>query len=155
MNNKSGFSAIELIIVIGILSLLSVGFLSAYRAFNEKRSLEVGAENVASLLKQAHSLTLSSKNDDVYGVHLETARAVLFKGSVFVEPNPDNVEYIMPPLVLITQIMLMGSSSNVVFERLSGETSQYGTTTLSLTTNASSTKNIIINQTGLIEFIDD
>lgn len=151
MPKTSGFTFIEVLIIIAVIGILSVSVFSVYREFNNSRSLEVSVQNVASLLKEARSLTLSSKDDSVYGVHLEEDRAVLFKGTTYSTSSADNVEYIVSGLVTATST-LTGGGNDVVFERLTGETTTFGTTTLWLTSDASSTKNIIIKETGIIEF---
>jgi len=151
MSKTSGFTLIEILIIVAITGLLSVSVFSIYRGFNKNRSLEVSVQNIASLLSEARSLTLSSKNDSVYGVHLEESKAVLFKGTTYSTSSSDNIEYIISGLVSATST-LNGGVVDVVFDRLTGETTAFGTTTLWLTADASSTKNIIIRETGIIEF---
>jgi len=147
-----GFTLIEILVVIVILlSLVGVSF-SAFLNFNKHAAFEVGVHSVVNFLKEARSLTLASRNAEVYGVHFEATRIVLFAGDTFSEPNPDNREYEFKSDVELTTISLTGGGSDVVFDRLTGETAQFGTTTLSRISDASTTKDIIINGTGIVEF---
>ena len=146
-----GFTLLEILIIAAIALFLAIGSFSVYGNYNKSRSLEVSAQNIASLLKTARSKTLASNDASVFGVHFETSRAVLFKGATFSEPNVDNREYRLPGVVTISTINLNGGGNDIIFERLTGETQQFGTTTVSLT-DSSKERNITISATGIIEF---
>ena len=71
--------------------------------------------------------TLSSKDFSQYGVHFEEQKVVLFKGAIFTEPNSNNKEVKISSPVEIYNISLNGGGSNVVFQKLTGKTNEYGT----------------------------
>lgn len=146
-----GFTLLEILIVLAIsLSLVSV-FSSIYLSFNKHVAFDAGAQVTVNFLKEARSLTLASRNADVYGVHFEATRIVLFTGSTFSEPDPNNREYKFKSDIQLTTINLTGGGSDVVFDRLTGETAQFGTTTLSRISNPGTTKDIVIKETGIVE----
>ncbi len=141
----------ELVVVIGILALLSLITFQLFRTFTSAESLMKDARQVISELNKAQSLTLSSKDADQYGVHLETSRITLFKGSSYISTSTSNISTTLSPLVRISPISLAGGGSDVIFQRLTGETTQTGTITLSLVSSASTTKSITIYATGVSE----
>lgn len=151
MYKKNGFTLIEILIIIAIAIIITVGSISVFVNFNKNKALEISTQNITSLLKEARSLTLASKNANVYGVHLQADKAILFEGSNFSSTSPNNREYNLPSNIKITSINLNGGGNDVLFNRLTGETDQFGTTTTSLL-NSSSSKNIIIENTGIVEF---
>ncbi len=137
---SKGFSFMELVVVIGILALLSLITFQLFRTFTSAESLMKDARQVVSELNKAQSLTLSSKDADQYGVHLETSRITLFKGALYISTSTTNISSTLSPLVRISPISLAGGGSDVIFQRLTGETTQTGTITLSLVSSASTTK---------------
>lgn len=152
MYNKRGFTLLEILMVISISAILMIGGMSSYSHFTKKKSLEITTQTIASYLKDARSFTIASKGDTTYGVHFEADRVVLFSGSSFIEPSADNREHELPGNIEISVIDLNGGGSDVVFDRLTGATSQYGTTTVSLFADITDTRDIVIEATGIVEF---
>lgn len=149
---RSGFTLIEVLVAISIsLLIISVSF-SVFSSFNRDRAMDVGRENIVSMLKIARSNTLASKDDDVYGIHFASSTVTLFKGSNYVSSDSNNIVHTFPRFIEISVIDLIGGGSDVIFNRLTGETNQYGTTTLRLISNPTVTIDITIKNTGLSEF---
>lgn len=147
----SGFTAIEILVAIAIVVLLSVITFTSFSNLNRKEILDKESLKILSVIQDARSLTLSSKNSSQYGVYFEEDRIISFAGSTYNSSNPNNLETTLSSRVSITSIALNGVVSEVVFERLSGKTSQFGTVTLSLVSDSSLTKTIRIFETGLLE----
>jgi prepilin-type N-terminal cleavage/methylation domain-containing protein len=147
----SGFTLIEILVVIAFIALLSTITFQSFRALNDKEALDKDAHGILSLMLEARSLTLSSKNANQYGVHFESDKAVIFTGGVYDANASDNVVMDLNHGVRITDIDLQGGGNEVIFTRLTGNTSQYGTTTISLLADSSKTKSIVIFQSGLSE----
>ena len=149
---RDGFTLIEVLIVIIISGFLVVGSLAVFSNFNDKKAFEVSTQGVVNLLKDAKSNTLASKDSTVYGVHFETSRAVFFKGSTFSDPDPFNRIYTMPADIELSSIIINGGGSDIVFDRLTGETQQFGTTTISRISDPSVTIDIVVGATGVVEY---
>ena len=149
---RNGLTLIEVLIVIAISAFLTIGSLAVYSNFNKGKAFDAGIQGVVNLLKDAKSSTLASKDATVYGVHFETSRAVFFKGSTFSEPDPFNRVYTMPADIELSSIVINGGGSDIVFDRLTGETEQFGTTTISRISDPSVTKDIVIGATGVVEY---
>ncbi len=146
---KKGFTLIELLVAIAIIGALAAILVSALSNFRAFANLTEAHVTILGFLRDARSRTLASKENNVYGVHFETGKAVLFKGAVFNSGDPSNEEYLLPPKVSITSISLTGGASETVFTRLMGTTTASGTITLS--NSDSATKVITIFSTGSIE----
>ncbi len=149
LKNKRGFTAIEILIgIVVVVIIFSVAY-GPLRSFRDAQVLASDTENLLSLLKEARSQTVFSKNSSQYGVHFESGRAVLFQGTVFGEPNANNKEFRLNSNLSISNWSLNGGGQDVVFERLTGKTGQFGTVTASLKNNPSKVKIITISETGI------
>ena len=82
---------------------------------------------------------------------MEANRLVFFKGNVFAEPDITNEESTVQSNVSITEINLNGGVADVVFERLTGNTTAYGTLVIEAVSNASTTRTINIYQNGTMD----
>ncbi len=146
--NNYGFTLLEILMVIAIMGILITIIISSFSILNKSQALEKSVRQGASIVSQARSLTLSSKEDSNYGVHFESSTLTLFKGSTYSALDGSNITTSLNNLVLITNIALTGGGSDVVFERLNGSINTPGTITYTL---GSKTKSLTISGTGLIE----
>jgi len=148
--NLRGFTLIEIIVVISIAMLVTVIAYTSFSNLNRSQALDKELLSVVSILNEARSLTLSSKNDSQYGVHFEVDKVVLFTGSVYTSGASTNISTNLNPAVSITAIAL-GGGSDVVFQRLSGNANQTGTVTLTLKASPGTSRTVTIFATGIIE----
>lgn len=146
-----GVSMVEILVVIAILSILSVMTFQTFWKMNSTKAIETDAFRVLLELQEARSLTVSSKNADQFGVHLATSSVILFEGASFVSGSSTNVTTTLNPAVIVSSTTLAGGGADVIFKRLSGETSQNGTVTLSLVASSTVKKTITIYKTGVVE----
>lgn len=147
---RAGFTLIELLIVVVIIAAVTTIVLGALARFNRTQALIAAAEGSVALLSEARTLTLASKNANVYGVHFATSSVTRFTGSLYSEGASDNEVYMLPASVEITDIKL-GGGSDVVFERLTGKADTAGTVTFTLTADATKTRVVTINIAGIVE----
>lgn len=110
-----GVSLVELLVAIGIISILfTVGWLALPR-WRTESELDLWASEAKVSLYQAQSQTV---NGIPSGVYFETGRFVLFQGDAFVEGNPKNQENQLPASLNIISISL--PDSTVTFEKVTG-----------------------------------
>src|SRR3989338_9633466 len=143
-----GLTLLELLVALVILVMLGVLAIQPLAKFRTNEALDTATTQILSTINEARQNTLASKNDTVYGVHFAESQVVLFEGAVFSPSDPDNKEYNLDNSVHISDISISGGS-NVVFERLTGETSNIGHVTLSGTSQDVGERTISINGTGL------
>jgi len=145
-----GFTIFEIIISLSIFLILAVIVVSSFSSFRNNQELTNAVQKTINLLNLARSKTLSSEGSSQYGVHFESSRIVLFKGASFSESSPDNNVAVFSSLIEISAINFNGEGNNLVFQRLTGKTDNYGTITLRIKSDISKTKIIDIKNTGIV-----
>jgi len=146
----SSFTLIELLVVIAIIGIIGATVVVLPPRLQQSASIDASTENVVSALLEARTKTLASKDDYAYGVHVETAKIVVFKGASYSSSSPDNEITLLPADVSITAIALAGGGSDVLFNRLTGDTNQNGTITLRLVADTAHGRVISVTKTGLV-----
>ena len=149
--SRNGFTLIEVLVAIVILAVLTTVVFSALVRFNRAQALTSATESIHAALNEARSLTLASKSRTVYGVHFDMGSTTLFQGAMYTSTDPNNEVIMLSNAVIISSVSLEGGGQDVVFDRLTGKTSQYGTITLSLTADATKTRTVTIDTSGIIE----
>ena len=147
LNFKRGFTALETFIVLSVAILLIVIVLPSFQAMRNNQVLKATASEVVSALDQARSQALSSIDSSEYGVHFELNEIIIFKGTTFSSPDPNNENISITSPASISSINLTGGAVDVYFDRLSGAPNKTGTITISISTFS---KVIIISATGAI-----
>lgn len=145
-----GFTVLEIIIVIGIFSVISALGIQPLLALKNKNALIRAAEEGASLLAEARARTLSSKNASRYGVRFAPDRTVLFRGDSFSANDPENETVFLRPAILSPLVSLSGGGVDVIFKRLTGETDEYGTIVFWLKKNPEMMRTITVEKTGVV-----
>src|SRR3989344_2395457 len=86
-NSRTGFTLFEIVIVISILSILAAVSIASFTVMQKRSDVEIAAQEFAGILKLAQNKTLSSENDSVYGVFINTAASphqyTLFRGATY------------------------------------------------------------------------
>jgi hypothetical protein len=118
-------------------------------AFRSGKALQAVAESTLSLLNEAQNSTLSAKDSYSYGVHFESSEITLFRGVAYSNSDPNNRTVDIDGAVEISNISLVGGGQDVLFQRLTGKTSQSGTITIRLKSDTSKTKTILIEASGV------
>ncbi|MDP3996124.1 MAG: prepilin-type N-terminal cleavage/methylation domain-containing protein [bacterium] len=146
---KKGSTLVELIITVAVLAILVTISFFVFGGFNRRQSLEQKTATAISFLTEAKTLTLSSRENTVYGIHFEEELMVRFKGETYDPDDSSNHATSVGPTVSISDISLSGGGSEVVFKRLSGETDNYGTITFS--TPQGESKTVTVHASGVVE----
>lgn len=152
MNLKltKGFTLIELLMVMGVMGVIGAIVFTSFLKLRDTQALSKDTETIVAVLREARNQTLSSKNASVYGVHFSATSTVFFVGSTYSAGAATNKTYPLNSGDNILTISLAGGGSDVVFQRLSGETSQNGTVVIS-SSKLSYTKSVVIYKTGVTE----
>ena len=149
-NKTKGFTVVELLVSLAIMAVLAVVVFSTFINFRKNEALVMDAETIVSVLRQARNQTLTSKNSSSYGVHIIASKITIFSGTSYVSGNSGNQDFVLSNTDTILTISLTGGGSDVVFQRLTGETSQNGTVTVS-SPGLNQTKTVTIYKTGLVD----
>jgi len=151
MKNKSGFTLIETMMVVAITAVASTVSLFSFSDYGSTEALSKDQGRIVSVLEKARAMTLDSLNSSQYGVHFGTSTVTIFPGAAYSSSNASNIVTELNSKVIISDIKLYGDGPDVVFNRLSGETNQFGTTTISLASATSTTRSVTVYRTGLIQ----
>lgn len=145
----AGFSLLEILLALGVMTIIAVIGLSSLFRFNAAKALDVEIGKTLSLLSKARSLTIAAKDGKSFGVHFEERKAVLFSGASYDPNDASNEMQSFNNEVKISATALAGGGAEVLFKKLSGATNQSGTITLALVRDPSKTRVITIAPTGL------
>lgn len=124
----------------------------SFSSFRNRQVVRNTAEEVVALLNEARTTTLLSKSSTYYSVHIESSRAVLFTGGTFDTNAASNKVFTFDTLVTApsASVSLNGGGSDVKFDRLTGDTSNYGTIQVNLVSDSTMKKIITINKLGVV-----
>lgn len=150
MYREKGYSFLEIIIVLAIMSFVLLFTTDVFLFFGKNKALYAETERVISIINEARSKTISSKNASEYGAHFEQTKIVSFKGTVFNSFDPNNKEVFFSEGVEIYNISLNGGSADLFFKKFTGGTDMYGTISLRLKRDNSKIKIIKISQSGIV-----
>ncbi len=146
-----GFTLIEIITVVGILLIITATAIPAYRNFQKQSDLINTTEEIINVLRLAQSKTLASEQASQWGIHFLASEYILFKGADYDSRDSSfDKNYIVPSLVEIHEVDLKGAGFDVVFERIIGQTNQFGSISLRLKANTLETRTIIVESSGQI-----
>ena len=152
-NKNKGFSMVEVVIAVLIVGIISGVAIFAFSSLKNKQVLQNEVNNLISILEETRSLTTSGKEALNYGIFFEpnSNRTVQFRGDVYDPNSPTNKEYLLAPSVLILEVNLNGGGTEVVFERLKGETNDFGSIVLGLVDATTTKETVEVYQTGTIK----
>lgn len=145
-----GVTLLEILVAIGIISLIGSLILSSFSQFRARKTLDATVESTLASFSRAHLDTISSLNDKRYGIHIESDKTVYFIGTTYSAIDPTNVVYKLSPAIEIANITLNGGVSDIVFDKLTGGTSQYGTFEIRVKSDIIQKYIITINGTGAV-----
>lgn len=146
---QKGFSIIEILVVLALMTVLISITLVAFVSSRKNESLKSDTETVVQILQQARSQTISSKNASSYGVNFATSSLTLFPGTTYSSSNSANLVTALTKNTTISTT-LPGGTSALVFNRITGEINQSSTVTIVVSNDTSSTT-IKVYKTGIIE----
>jgi len=147
---EKAFTLIEILVVIAVITILVAVIVGVYSSFRSKIDLDTNSQMILNTLRLAQSKTLASEGASNYGVHFEQEKCVLFKGNVYNPVAPDNRFYDFSSRLEIPAlgISLNGGGGEVIFDRITGYTSQFGTIKLQLKKDTNKYRIIKIEKSG-------
>ena len=140
----------ELLVVICIMTIiLSISFYF-FSGLSKKEALEKDVAGLTAFIRNARLLAVASKDAMPFGIHLENDKVILFEGNVYTAGGANEKVMTFSPQVYMHSYALNLGSPDIVFARLNGNTLNFGTITLSLKDNSTSTT-VTILRTGVIQ----
>lgn len=148
-NRERGFTAVELLIVLSIITVLATVSSLAFKSMRDAQAIVIAADNAGHALRSARNATLASLAGSVYGVRFESSRVVRFTGSTYASSSASNIAYQFPGGITAAY-SFTGGVAQVTFARLTGEASATGTILFS-DAQSGATSSLMIAKTGLID----
>lgn len=153
-NNQSGFTLIELVVVMGIIFMLfgfvSFNLIGVQRKVSVNSTVDVLISDMASQQTKAMlGVGLSSGNS--YGIYFEDNKYTLFDGTIYSSSDPNNFTVSLSPGILFTNITF--PSNSIVFSPRSGEMKDFsnGQNTITIfDSEGTKTETITINKYGVV-----
>ena len=144
---RRGFTALEIVIVVSILSLL--GSLSLVSFLNARRvqDLVTAGNDLVVVLRLAQQKAASGEGGSAWGVRLEQGQYVMFQGTSYAVAATTTV-YALPPRVEIADIALWGGGQEVIFSGVEGATLQQGTLVVRVRESAAQAFAITVDSSG-------
>lgn len=149
-NSSKAFTLIEILISIGILSIILGISLTTFKAITKQQNLDRDVEAAGSYILRARNQTITGEDNSQYGIHFSSTSVTLFKGTTYVAASSTNLEFNFNNRTYLYSSNLTGSTSDVYFKKLSGAPSATGTVIYRLG-GETAQKTIYIYGSGLIE----
>lgn len=134
---KKGYTLIELLIAIAVLTVILVISAAAFYNLTKKSDLDISRDNIISTLNAARNKTTASEGPAQYGVYFDTTSSpdrYILRNTSFEEIHD------LPPTIEISNISFNGGGNEVIFKLLNGNTDNYGSVVIqSLATNETQT----------------
>lgn len=148
MKNNTGVTLVELLVVVAVFVILAATSVQVYFSFQKKSELTNSVEELVSVLRLSRNKTMASETASNFGVHFESVKFVLFRGTSYNPSATDNEIHNLSKRVEIYEINLSGGGAEVIFNRVTGETNQTGTISLRLKDDVSQTETAVVYSSG-------
>lgn len=140
--SQKAFTLIEILLVIGIFSILAILTLPLSLDFYKKYQLDVYTQEIVQALRRAQLKSMSVEQDSRFGIYLTEGNYVLFRGNSYAARELQYDEIFDLPKIINTSGL-----REVVFTKVEGLPSIAGGIVLS---NNIENKTIFINSLGRI-----
>lgn len=141
---QQGFTLIEVLLSVAIISMLVGLSLPVYRAFQTKNDLDMTAETVAFALRRAQTYSRGIKADSQWGVAVQAGALTVFKGASYAARDTTYDE-----TTTISGTIAVSGLGEVVFSKLAAVPSATGTVTLAVNNDS---KTVDINAKGMVTY---
>ncbi|MEA2715476.1 MAG: hypothetical protein QOG91_504 [Candidatus Parcubacteria bacterium] len=146
-SGQKGFTAIEILVVIAIVFIITSIGLFAFISARKTKELSVLSDQIYFTLEHAKSDAVSGKNGVGAGVKFSTTTYAFFGGNVYDPANTNNKVYTVTSGYQITTT-LASSDGSVVFSRIYGTPSATGTVTVADASAPTRKVDIVIGNLG-------
>jgi len=148
IKKNSAFTLVEILIVIAIMIILTTFSITSFVNFSKRQALDASTQALASGLRDARSQTLASVEASQYGVAINTDGFTLFTGPVYNPSASTNKTFNFNQYVSASSDL-----SDVVFQRLTGNSSASGTIDVYLISDPLVKRTVSINGSGLVNIL--
>ena len=145
MRQEAGFTLVEMLLSVAILTALVGMSLPLYTTFVQRNDLDITAESVAVALRRAETYARAVQYDSTWSIELQSSSVTLFQGTNFAGRNTSYDETLSLP----GSITLSGLSE-IQFAKFSATPNTTGN--IVLTSNTNDTRTISVNAKGMVDY---
>lgn len=155
--SRFGFTVIELILVLGIIAVLSFVSLASLSGRKNKAELDGVTKQMASLLREAQSRSVSQSNYTIWGVRFAndattTPFYALFSGATY-STSAEAGHYALPTdASYVTSTIARGAVVDITFAQISGAASNATSVAIYLNSQPTASSTITITSAGAISY---
>lgn len=149
---KNGFTLAEVLVSLGILTMVGILFITGFRAWNTRSNLDLAAMEVRTVLREAQGQATAVLSATSYGVTINKNAGTYasFSGSAYDPMSASSTVHVLTSGMYFDSINLQGSATTIIFSAFTGETSQFGTVVLAATADSALKKTITISTFGFV-----
>lgn len=145
LNVQKGFTLLEVMLSIAAIMIIVGISIPIYQLFQVRNDLDIATVEIAQSARRAQALSQAVDGDISWGIKIQSGSIVVFKGASYAVRDTTFDEVFEVPASITPS-----GISEVVFAKFTGLPETTGTITL--TSNTNETRNIIINQKGMIDY---
>ncbi len=145
---QKGYSILEILLAVAIVGIILVIATYSFSGLKNSQAMKNATGDISSATDKARSEAFASVASSEYGVHFQSNKVVIFKGTAYNASSSTNETINISSPASITNVTLngvSGTSGDVYFNKLTGTPSKTGTVTVTV---SSTTKTITISATG-------
>lgn len=145
-----GFTLLEVLVAIGILSMLAMLGMVKFMAYREATALTTTAQNLVSELERARADAISGKGGEAQGVAFTSTSYIRFGGNSYNPADADAVESLIDARLTLASTF---DDDEVTFARLFGTASEAGTITLAVADDEDTSVQVVIGAQGDVTLV--
>jgi len=142
--NKNGFTLAELLIVVGIISLMLGISTMVYKSFQFKADIDSAQSSVVQSLRRAQILAQGVEDDLNWGVYVQDGSVTVFKGN-----NYAGRDTVADELTEMSNRINLGVVYEIVFSKFYGEPNWTGNIVL---ISGDLNRTIGVNERGVVSY---
>lgn len=144
LNHERGFTLLELLLSVAVISALAGLSLPVYRTLLQKNDLDIAAVTITQSLRRSQMMSQAVDGDTTWGVKVQSGNIVIFKGTSYATRDSTFDETFDVP----TSIGVSGTIE-YIFSKVTGLPQATGTVNLSTESDA---RAVTVNAKGMVSY---
>lgn len=144
LNHERGFTLLELLLSVAVISTLAGLSLPVYRTLLQKNDLDIAVVSVAQSLRRSQMLSQAVDGDTTWGVKAQSGSIVMFKGVSFAARDANFDETFDVPSTIS-----MSGVTEIIFAKFTGFPQTTGVINLSTEIDS---RTVSINGKGTVSY---